>query len=141
MKLAVPSRLEDVRALAAALRAACVAKGVKPEDADALELSTTEAVNNVVKHAYRDDSVREVEVKLTVRANSAEVRVFDWGAPIPPDRLTDIPDELPFDPRDTASLTESGMGLFLIKKLVDEVRYESGGGLNCLTMLRMLRGA
>ena len=36
MKLAVPSRLEDVRALAAALRAACVAKGVKPEDADAL---------------------------------------------------------------------------------------------------------
>jgi serine/threonine-protein kinase RsbW len=86
-----------------------------------------EAFNNVVLHAYRD-SAGEVEISIHLENDSMEVemrdhgRSFDFEA-VPKPKLEMLP--------------ESGLGIYIIRSLVDEVRYQRGSP-NVLTMRKRL---
>jgi anti-sigma regulatory factor (Ser/Thr protein kinase) len=62
-----------------------------------------------------------------------EFRISDTGTPMAawPEQI--CPD---FDPRDIGRLPEGCMGLYLIRSIMDETRYDSLEGRNTLTMIR-----
>jgi len=76
-----------------------------------------EAFNNIVAHGYagRDDGMLAVEAEIS--AEAMILRLYDGGRPVD---FSSVPQP------DLESLPESGMGIFLIHAMVDDVAYEAG---------------
>jgi serine/threonine-protein kinase RsbW len=87
-----------------------------------------EAFNNIVLHSYagRDDGIVEMDIKTQPDQISIEFR--DWGDSFDPDSVP-----LP----DLDNLPESGLGIFIIKTLMD-ISYAPGHP-NVLTLSKSLR--
>lgn len=91
-----------------------------------------EAFNNIVRYAYA--SMRgDVEVTLQVDEDLVVLRLVDHGEGF------DFSRAGAFEvPPDFERLSEGGMGLFIIRKLMSEVTYERRHGRNHLTMTKRL---
>ncbi len=85
-----------------------------------LKLAITEACGNAVRHAYEAESDdRPVSVSFEVVGEKLEIVVQDRGSGLdrPPDHEWSMPDE-----------PESGMGLAIIRTVVDELEVGRGEG-------------
>ena len=94
-----------------------------------LKLAVTEACGNAVRHAYEDEAEDgPVTVSFRVDAETLEILVEDRGSGlVSPDREWTMPEE-----------PESGMGLAIIRTVVDELdvsRGDDGRG----TVVRMTK--
>ena len=78
-----------------------------------------EACANVIEHAYGSDTTREVLVKAIIEPDALRIRVVDTGRGFDPTSVRDA---------DVDSLIQQrrsgGLGMRLIKSLMDEVHYE-----------------
>jgi serine/threonine-protein kinase RsbW len=111
---AVPSSVPELRR---ALRATIAGRGF---DEDAVALATTEAVTNVVQHAYQPPG-GSVMLTATASADELVVVVADEGLGMRCLTLRSDPKSL-------------GMGLALIRELCADVRIEPANGGTTLTM-------
>jgi serine/threonine-protein kinase RsbW len=85
-----------------------------------VRLAFEEALTNAIRHGNRNDKAKEISVKIEVSANKIEIEIKDQGQG--------------FDYHNTPLPTEkqnleklSGRGVFLIRRLMDEVKYFDGG--------------
>jgi serine/threonine-protein kinase RsbW len=78
--------------------------------------AVSEAFNNIVLHAYagRDDGI--IEMNIRTRRNYISVELRDFGDSFDPDKVPEP---------DLERLPESGLGMFIIKELMD-VSYRPG---------------
>lgn len=101
---------------------------------NAVELCLMEALNNVIKHAYRGEQNHKIDVNVSVDSALIEIQIIDQGEP----RENLVIKELDFDPNDIDNLPESGMGLFIIKQLMDELDYYTLNGKNYFTLRKFI---
>jgi serine/threonine-protein kinase RsbW len=113
--LVIPARTEYL--IIARLALAGIARGT-PIDQSALadlKLAVTEACGNAIRHALSPES-GVVRVEFAVEDGAIEIRVEDEGPGI-----RDVPSD---EERD--ELAESGMGLAIIRALVDDFEIRDG---------------
>lgn len=96
-----------------------------------------EAVSNIIFYAYDKDQLIEDAVFISLRFNGADliIRVEDHGKPFDPTAR--------LDPDITLSAEErpiGGLGIFLIKNIMDEVSYSREEGRNILLMSKCFSG-
>ena len=91
-----------------------------------------EAFNNIVEHAYAV-APGDVEVSLSVEGDRVVLRLTDAGEGFNFDDAGAREQPPEFD-----SLSEGGMGLFIIRSAMSEVFYERRQDRNQLTMVRSL---
>jgi serine/threonine-protein kinase RsbW len=101
-----------------------------------VELCVVEAVTNAIRHAYGNLPGHPVNVRFGVRGQRLEIRVINGGLALPRARLENT--GLVYDPSDIDNLPCGGMGLYLLRRLMDEVRGYEEGGLNHLVMSKRL---
>jgi len=75
-----------------------------------------EAFNNIVIHAYRGRHDGMIEIEAEMTADRMTLRLIDTGQP----------NASGVRPPDLEALPESGMGVFMIQSLVDDVNYKCG---------------
>jgi len=109
-------------------------KGLEEHLCNAVEICLTEALNNVIKHSYLGDNSKTIDIKIHKNANTLEMKIIDTGRP----RQNLTVKELDFDPEDIENLPESGMGLFIIKQLMDEMDYYTSDGKNYFILKKWL---
>jgi len=86
-----------------------------------LKLALTEACGNAVRHAYVGTETGDVRVVFALDGDRLSMTVADHGEGIRvPDSLQDADDER------VAATFESGMGMPIIRAIVDELAVESG---------------
>lgn len=108
--------------------------GVEEHISNAFDICITEAVNNVIKHAYKGENNNPITVNVKRDNNSVEVQIIDEGTPR---SRFEIP-ELEYDPEDIENLPESGMGIYIMNQLMDKLDYFSINGKNYFTMKKYL---
>jgi serine/threonine-protein kinase RsbW len=99
------------------------------------ELALEEVFMNVVMHGTRPGMPANVRVSLALAANALTLTVEDDGPQFDP--LTLPPPDV------TASLGErpvGGLGVFLVRQVMDRVVYHRAGACNRLTMTKSLVG-
>jgi anti-sigma regulatory factor (Ser/Thr protein kinase) len=103
------------------------------EAANALYVCVDEAVSNVVAHGYPDGARGEIEVRLRRRPDSVVLEIEDDGVPFDP--LQAPPPDLtrPLDQRPVG-----GLGIHLVRKLMDDVSYARRDGRNVLKLVKNL---
>lgn len=125
-------QLEAIRDFAA--RAAKDA-GMDDSGVYAVELSMDEACTNVIEHAYEGKDGGEIECTCDHDDKKLTIIIHDHGKSFDPEGLA-----LPDLDADLDSRPIGGLGIFLMKKLMDEVRFEPlGEAGNVLTMIKLLK--
>ncbi|MFW5972138.1 MAG: ATP-binding protein [Bacillota bacterium] len=99
-----------------------------------LRLACEEALVNIINYAY-GDNMGEVEIIYNFYPDNSEfeVKIIDKGIPFNP-LESDTPDiDLPMEEREIG-----GLGIFMIKEIMDEVRYKREDGKNNLILIKYL---
>jgi anti-sigma regulatory factor (Ser/Thr protein kinase) len=94
-----------------------------------LNLVLEEAFTNVVQYAYADDLPHEIGLRFMKQGNTIAIELSDDGTPYDPTQKE--------DPDTTLSASEraiGGLGIFLIRQMMDSVHYERKDGKNHLRM-------
>ena len=101
----------------------------------AVELSMDEACTNVIEHAYEGMDGGEIECTCDTDDKNLTIIIHDHGKSFDPASIA-----LPDLDADLESRPVGGLGVFLMKKLMDEVRFEPlGEAGNVLTMKKRRR--
>lgn len=107
--------------------------GVTPDLRFDLQLATEEACCNVIEHAY-GGSGGPLHIRFETRDGDVVITVRDHGWPFDPDAIAEPDMSIPLEDRSVG-----GLGLYLMRKLMDEVRFTFSETSNTLEMVK--RGA
>lgn len=97
-----------------------------------IESALSEALNNVIEHAYRYEDGHPLSVTLCRDGGALLSTIVDHGHPIPGNEAPEArrPDlDVPL-----VDLPEGGFGWMMIHSLADEVHYEHRDSRNILTL-------
>ncbi len=94
-----------------------------------LSVALSESLANAIICGNQEDQTKWVDVKVDLRPEVIEVQVTDQGDGFDPSTIPD-----PTRPEDLEE--PCGRGLFLIRRLVDEVRFNAKGNSICLMLRR-----
>ena len=122
--LLVPAKLDDVDTATGQLReqAAALLGG---ERLDRFEIATSEALTNIVRHAYAERTGGEIAVELfETDAHSLVLVLRDNGKPAPAGTFNVKADRV-CDPDDILAIPEAGWGVGLLHQCADSVRFDS----------------
>jgi serine/threonine-protein kinase RsbW len=95
-----------------------------------INLVLTEAMVNAIKYANAEDPDKMVHIMITIADSELTIRVYDNGQGFD---INSIP------PPDFEKLEDRGRGVFIIKSIMDSVRYRKIDGGNVLEMSKRLQ--
>jgi len=97
-----------------------------------LQLAADEAASNIIEHAYEGVTDASLELSCDMRGDLIVITLRDWGKPFDPSEVK--------EPNISAELSDrqiGGLGIYLMRKLMDSVHYESTPRTgNLLTMTK-----
>ncbi|MBD0371874.1 MAG: ATP-binding protein [Pyrinomonadaceae bacterium] len=134
--LKVPSSTENLALIREFVTSAAQQAGFDASEIAKLELAVDEACANVIEHAYGgQDVTKEVVVRATLDDEALSIDIEDTGRGFDPDSIKQEELEELINKRKTG-----GLGMRLMKSLMDEVHYEiEPGKKNALHMVKRLR--
>jgi anti-anti-sigma factor len=129
--LEVRGRYQNIPGIAEFVNEAALAAGLSTDEAFHCQLSADEACTNVIEHAYGAEDAGRIEVTCVIDPGIITVRIVDYGQPFDPGAVPE-----PADTNELDQIEPGGIGLHLMRKLMDEVRFEFGDSHNTLTMVK-----
>ena len=133
LELTVKAKLENLAVIGNFITDAMKQFGIEQETFP-VELAVDEACTNIIQHAYSGESEKSIRILFSVSGNDLVIKIRDWGKPFDPDSVP--------PPDRESELFErklGGLGVFLIRQMMDEIRYVFyPGRYNELTMTKYL---
>ena len=96
-----------------------------------LNLALEEAVSNVIQYAYPKDTDGQVDIDASLDGKDLTFTVSDRGKPFDPISLAEVDINVDIKERKVG-----GLGIHIVRKIMDTVRYEREGDRNILTMTK-----
>jgi serine/threonine-protein kinase RsbW len=106
--------------------------GFTEKEIYSLQLAADEAASNIIEHAYEGVSNANLDITCDVSGDAITITMRDTGKPFDPSKV-----KQPNLKADLSDRQIGGLGVYLMRKLMDEVRYESNSKTgNLLTMIK-----
>lgn len=106
--------------------------GFTDKETYSIQLAVDEAASNIIEHAYAGVTDSQLELACSMEGDLLTIMLLDHGRPFDPNLVP--PPDLNADLSDRKI---GGLGIYLMRKLMDEVRYESSSdGGNRLTLTK-----
>ena len=127
-----PARFDQLDAIREIAAQAGRDAGMDDSGIFGVELSMVEACTNIIEHAYEGLDGGEIECTWDMDDEKLTIIIHDHGKSFDPSSVA-----LPDLHSDLESRPVGGLGVFFMKKYMDEVRFNSlGEGGNVLTMVK-----
>ena len=127
--LRMSANLENLGRLIRSLSECTKAQGFEQEKISKIELAAEEALVNVFRYAY-PEAPGDVEIICRLEGGRFAVEIIDSGIPFD---ATAVP--FPEVADGAHEREPGGLGIFLMKKAMDEVRYRRENDRNILTLI------
>jgi serine/threonine-protein kinase RsbW len=99
-------------------------------EAQKISLAIDEAVTNVIKHSYGNATDQHITIEYFLAPGGIKIRIFYRGLP------PDISDEEINVSKMIKKKKKGGLGVKLMKTIMDSVIYETADGENCCEMIK-----
>lgn len=133
LSLRVEANAEDLRRAQDAVEEFGEEEEWPPTLAYQINLVIEEVGVNVVNYAYQGKAEGHAfDISVASGAEAVTVEVIDDGCPFDP--LKDAPP--PDLESDVDDRPIGGLGVYFVRKMMDDVRYRREDGKNCLTMVK-----
>ena len=132
-ELTLRNEVSEISLLAAFVEGLGEELNLSPDVVFNLNLALEEAVTNVVLYAYPQGQSGDISLTASVHDNMIELSLSDSGKAFNPTQMPDADVTLSADERQIG-----GLGIFLIRQIMDDVRYERADGRNVLTLTKFI---
>ncbi len=130
----VPAALESLGRISDFVLDAAARVGLEEHAAWQVQLAVDEAATNIIQHGYEPDTPGEIEISWRVDGVQFAITLHDHGRFFDP---KDVP--MPDIHAPLAERQAGGLGIFLMGRLMDEVRFECDAKRgNFLTMTKRI---
>ena len=102
------------------------------EEAAALMLAVNEGCANIIRHCYQMDEDKKIDVAIRILPDRLEVSLRDYG---------EYKDASEFPAKRCVDLEPGGLGITLMRTIMDEVRYRPAGEEGTLLTMVKYRSA
>jgi len=128
--LKIHSDITEIPGVSARLEELMEASGFAPEAILDTQLAVEEAITNIIGHGYkRPDG--EIQVICSGMSDAIEIRIVDSAPPFDPLSLP--------EPDLSSTVSErriGGLGIYLIRRVMDGFLYRYEDGKNILTLIK-----
>ena len=100
-------------------------------EAQNLKLAIEEAVVNVINYAYPAGETGDINIEATATSTKIKFKIIDSGMAFAPTDAPDVDTSLTAEERQIG-----GLGIFLVRQLMDTINYERIDGKNVLTLTK-----
>lgn len=106
---------------------------VVPSDENKIVLATDEALSNIVEHAYEFDKGGYIDINVEATSAQFRIHILNGGKDFNLDHVSfkDIATHI-------KDRKKRGLGIFLMRRIMDEVRYSFKNGQNQLILIKYL---
>jgi serine/threonine-protein kinase RsbW len=126
------TRLEQLAAIRGFIQEAGQKLSADPDAVGELILAVDEAASNILLHGYNLHRQGQIMVELVRNADNLEARISDQAPWFDPTLVPLAEPSLPIENRPIG-----GLGIFFIRKMVDQVQYtQLAGGGNLLILVK-----
>ncbi len=128
--LLVKSRTENLTTVREFISSAAEEVHAPQDIAGDIVLAVDEACTNIIKHAYNYSPDGDIEIKLKYSDKKFVVKILDQGTAFAPDTIPTPDLKKYFEEKRIG-----GLGMYLMKSLMDDVHYKSVHGKYNLVQL------
>jgi serine/threonine-protein kinase RsbW len=87
-------------------------------DTYSVQLAVDEACSNIIQHAYGGENIGNIQCTCEVTKKALTITLHDEGNPFDPSGIPEPKKNVPLE-----NIKPGGAGLFLMRKLMDEVDF------------------
>ncbi|MFZ5518593.1 MAG: ATP-binding protein [Candidatus Zhuqueibacterota bacterium] len=122
-QLKIPSRTDNLELIRLFVSTIATKVGFNDDDVNKIELAVDEGCANVVKHAYNKDSQNPIDLVIEIDYKKITIIISDQGKGFDISQISrkNVKEYL-------AEMRVGGLGIYLMKALMDEVEFESTPG-------------
>ena len=131
--ITLPNDVQSVPKLSAFVDEMCTAMSFDETVTMQMNLAIEEAVVNVMSYAYPPGTQGEVDIEAQANDVRLKFTICDSGIPFDPTVRAEVDTSLPVEERPIG-----GLGIHLVKQLMDSINYERVNGKNVLTLRKKL---
>jgi len=117
-ELVVKSSTDNLAQIREFTQIAAQESGFSNENVGKIVLAVDEACTNIIKHAYKYSPVGDINISVRLEQSKFIISIIDEGGHFNPDIIPE-PDIREYHKKRKAG----GLGMYLMKKLMDEVKY------------------
>ena len=127
--MTVTNKVSEIAKLNAFVQSATTAIHMESDLARKIKLAVEEAVTNCIEYAYPPRTIGNVTVDIEADDSKIRFIITDSGADFDPTKVSKADTTLSVDERPIG-----GLGVFLVRNLMDSINYERIDGKNILRM-------
>jgi anti-sigma regulatory factor (Ser/Thr protein kinase) len=106
---------------------------IAPKILHAIEVAVEEHLTNVISYAYDDPEEHQIQLRISLKETVLELQIVDDGKPFNP-LDHPLPDtHLPLEEKPLG-----GLGILLIRKMMDHLAYTRAGKKNVFTLRKRI---
>ena len=133
-QLRIPSQTDNLEIIRSFVSRVAEKVGFDEDDVNKIELAIDEACTNVIKHAYKKDPLKPIDIVIQIDYQKLTCIVTDRGKGFDP-KIIKMPNMKEY----LAELRVGGLGIYLMRTLMDEVDYDIRPGVrNRVKMVKYL---
>lgn len=132
-RLKLANELGELERIKSALDKLCDDFSIRPKTALEINLALEEAYTNIVNYAFNDEEKHSIELVIAANSHQLVMTLVDDGIAYDPTQNKEPQIDLPVQDRPIG-----GLGVFLIRKLMDDIDYRREAGRNYLTLTKKL---
>ena len=132
-RIVLPNDVQEVPQLAAFVDEVCEQLGFDMSATMQMNLALEEAVVNVMNYAYPAGTKGEVFIEAAAEADTLMFTIIDGGIAFDPTEKDEVDTTLSAEERQIG-----GLGIYLVRQLMDDVEYERRDGRNILKLTKKL---
>jgi serine/threonine-protein kinase RsbW len=130
LSISIPSKTELLKMVVDLTNHIATINQFSPKEAQKIALATDEAITNVIKHSYKNTKNEEIKLEFYCSPEGLKIKIIFTG--IPP-VLEEVGVNLGQMIRDKK---KGGLGVELMRRIMDSVEYQSMGNLNFCEMIK-----
>ena len=133
LHLVASNRLAEIDRINDSFESFSAEHGLPSKLRRSMKLVFDDILNNVISYAYHDESEHSIDIHVELSSDRMAVRISDDGHPFNPFSEVDLPTG-----GDLVDREIGGLGIHLVKSLMDEVSYTRRTDMNVVVLVKYL---
>jgi serine/threonine-protein kinase RsbW len=132
-RINVPARYDRIKELSDFVVAAAQQAGLDESAVFHCQIAVDEACTNIIEHGYDGEDKGSIEIVCRIETGALTMDLFDDAKSFD---VTQVPD--PQLDKALDDMTIGGLGVYFMKKTMNEVAFEHKNGRNHLTLVKRI---
>lgn len=130
LSISIPSKTELLKMVVELTNHVATINQFSTSEAQKIALATDEAITNVIKHSYKDKMDKDIKLEFYCSPEGLKIKIIFAGVPPVLERIgVNLP-------RMIKQKKKGGLGVELMRRIMDSVEYQTTGNVNSCEMIK-----